>query len=449
MSKIAASPKSQSLFEFDSTPSFAKALPISLQHIMAMFVGTVTVPIILAGACGASDDEKRLLIQFALLMAGISTLIQLFPIGKVGSKLPIIFSVGFTFVPTLTVIGGAYGLAGVFGAQLIGAIVTIVLGFGIKKIKRFFPPVVTGTIILSIGLSLYPIAINYMAGGVGSPTYGSLQNWLIAGITLLTVVFFSLFVTGYLKLASILIGVVVGYICAILLGVVDFSAIGTAGWIAIPIPLQFGMSFQLSSILSMVLISIVNVMQSVGDLSGTAVGGMNREPTSEELSGGVIGSGVSTLIGSLFGGIAISSYSQNVGIVSMTKVTSRRVIAIAAGLMLACGFVPKFSAIMTTMPSSVIGGATIIVFGMITLTGIKLIIKEELTSRNTTIVGLSIALGMGVTMAPAALSGFPQGLIPFIGEPIVVAGLTAFFLNLLAPNKTTEQEEAERKAMDK
>lgn len=439
--------KSKSLFQFDSNPPLAKAIPISLQHIMAMFVGTVTVPIIVAGAAGGTDEQKVLLVQFALLMAGISTLIQLFPIGKVGSRLPTVFSVGFTFVPTLTVIGAQYGLAGIFGAQIVAGIVTIILGLGIRKIRKFFPPVVTGTIILSIGLSLYPIAINYMAGGTASESYGSMDNWLIAGITLVTVIFFSLFMKGYLKLAGILIGVAVGYIVSLVMGRIDFAGIAAAGWITVPIPFQFGVEFHPSAIVAVLLITVVNVMQTVGDLSGTTVGGFDREPTSEELSGGTLASGVVTLIGAIFGGLPVSSYSQNVGIVAMTKVTSKKVLGGAAVLMLALGLFPKFSAFMTTMPPSVIGGATIMVFGMITLTGIKLL-KDSLTARNTTIVGLAIALGMGASAVPEALSGFPASITPYLTEPIVVCGVSVFLLNLLVPEKSVEQETAEREAMD-
>lgn len=446
---MANTEKSRSLFEFDSAPPLRKALPISLQHIMAMFLGTVTVPIIICGAAGTTPQEMTMMIQYSLIMAGIATLIQLFPIWRVGSKLPIIFSAGFTFVPTLSAIGSKFGLAGIFGAQLVGGLVTIILGLCLKRISKYFPPIVTGTIILSIGLSLYPIALNYMAGGVGSPTYGSLKNWMIAGVTLVTVIIFNLFVKGFLNLASILIGVAVGYTLSAALGLISLAPVAEASWLALPIPFQFGMRFEIAAIVPMILITVVNVMQAVGDLSGTTVGGMDREPTGDELSGGVMAVGVTTIIGAIFGGPAPSSYSQNVGIVSMTKVVSRRVLSIAAILMLALGFLPKFSAILSTMPSSIIGGGTIIVFGMIAMTGIKLITKEPLTARNTAIVGLSVALGMGMSVIPeAALQYFPASITPLITEPVVVAGLTAFLLNLLAPDKTADEEEAERKALD-
>ena len=292
---------SQSLFEFESNPPISKILPISIQHIMAMFVGTVTVPIIVGTACGLSGDEKNLLIQFALLMGGLGTLIQLYPFKGIGSGLPTVFSVGFTFVPTLTVIGAKYGIAALLGAQLCAGVLTIILGLGIKQIRKYFPPVVTGTIILAIGLSLYPIAINYMAGGLGKPTYGALINFAVAGITLVTVVFFNMFTKGYLKLAGMLLGVLVGYSTALCLGMVDFSGVATAALITVPVPFQFGMEFRFEAILSILLITVVNVMQSVGDLSGTAVGGFDREPTGVELSGGAIASGIAPCVCALCG----------------------------------------------------------------------------------------------------------------------------------------------------
>ena len=440
----------RSLFSYDGKPGFSKVFPIALQHVMAMFVGTVTVPMVVANACGTSQEMQQLLIQFSLIMAGLGTLIQVFPLkrGFLGARLPVIMSVGFTFVPTLTVIGAEYGLSAVFGAQIIAGIVTIIMGYGIKYIRKFFPPFVTGTIILTIGLSLYPIAIKYMAGGEGAPGYGSIINWIIALITLITVIICNMFCKGYIQLAGIVIGVVVGYIVSLFLGVVDFSGIASAGWITIPVPFRFGISFPPTAVIAIILLTVVNVMQTIGDMTGTTVGGFNREPDSSELSGGVIGSGLITILGACFGGLPISTYSQNVGIVSMTKVVNRRVIGGAAIFMLVLGLVPKFSALMSTMPKAVVGGATIVVFGMITMTGIRLL-KEDLSQRNATIAGLALALGMGLSMAPAAISGFPESTHVFLTEPIMVSGLFAFILNLVIPQKTEEDEENERKELDK
>lgn len=437
----------KSLFSFEGKPPMTKVIPISLQHVMAMFIGTITVPMVVANAAGATEEEKQFMIQFALLMAGLSTLIQIFPIKRLGARLPIIFSVGFTFVPTLTIIGAQYGLSAIFGAQIIAGIVTILMGFAIKYIRKYFPPFVTGTIIMTIGLSLYPIAIKYMAGGEGSDGYGSLQNWLIAGVTLVTVIICNMFFSGYVKLAGIMIGVIVGYIFSLFLGVVDFSGITAAGWVTVPVPFRFGVSFPPTAIAAIILLTVINVMQSVGDLTGTTVGGYDREPTSEELSGGILASGVATVIGACFGGLPTSSYSQNVGVLSMTKVINRRVIASAAILMLVLGLFPKFSALMATMPKAVVGGATVVVFGMITMTGIRLL-KDDLSQRNATIAALALALGMGSSMVPGAVSGFPEGMQMFLTEPIMIAGVLAFALNLVVPKKTEVDEKAEREAMD-
>ena len=379
---------SHSLYVFDSKPPVSKALPISLQHIMAMFLGTVTVPIVIAGAAGADAATRTIMIQYSLMMSALATMIQVCPLGPVGSRLPVIFCAGFTCVPVFTPIAAQYGLPGVFGAQLLCAVITIALGFCVGRLHKFFPTVVTGTIILSIGLSLYPIALKYMAGNASSPTYGQLNNWIVAFVTLAAVLFFNLMCKGVVKMASILLGAVVGYVLALCMGMVHFDGVVSASWLAVPKPFFYGMpSFDLSMVLPILLITIVNIMQSVGDITGTTVGGFDREPRSEELTGGVAASGIATLVGTIFGVPVVSSFSQNVGIVSMNKVVSRRVITIACAIMLALGIVPKFSALVSTLPAPVIGGGTLIVFGMITLTGLKLVSSEPLTARNSTIVG--------------------------------------------------------------
>lgn len=441
--------KNVSMFDIDGRPPILKCLPLSMQHILAMIVGTVTVPIVVGGAVGVSPTQITLLVQYALIIAGISTLIQLYPIGNIGSRLPIIFGVGFTYVPTLVAVGGNYGLASILGAQLIGGVATVLIGIFIKKIRKFFPNIVAGTVVFTIGLSLYPIAINYMAGGVNSPTYASMQNWAVAAITLVVVIGLSQFAKGYAKLAAIFLGIIVGYCVSLVLGIINFDPIREATWFAIPKPLEFGMEFDMPVIISVVIVSIINAVQAIGDLSATTMGGMDRNVTDKELSSGVIGSGICTMIGALFGGLPPSSYSQNVGMVAMNKVISRFVLGIAGIFMLLSGFVPKFGALMTTIPYSVLGGATISIFSMITMTGIKLIITEELSSRNITIVGLAIALGMGITSVPAAQEAFPSFVKLVFGEsPIVIATLVAFVLNLIIPNKSLEDEAKERAVME-
>lgn len=441
--------KSSSVFNFYGTPSLSKALPLSLQHILAMIVGTITVPIIISGVVGSTLEEKTILIQSALIFSGLSTLIQLYSFKKIGACLPVIFGVGFAYVPTLTSIGSDYGLAAIFGAQLIGGIVMILIGLCIKKFRNFFPPVVAGTVVLVIGLSLYDIAINYMAGGIGSDSYGSILNWTIAIITLLVSLFISNFTKGYLKLSSIFCAILVGYILSIFVGIVDFSSVSRASWFSLPKPFEFGIEFHPSAIISMVIICVVNSVQTIGDLSATSMAGLNREITDDELSGGLIGNGVCTFISSIFGAFPTSSFSQNVGIVAITKVISRYVLRLAAIFLLIAGFVPKFGALMTTIPHCVLGGATITVFGMITLTGIKLIIKDELSTRNTTIVALSLSLGMGIYMVPQSIELLPSWLSMIIGDsPVILSALISFTLNLLLPKKSLEDESKDLKNMN-
>ena len=302
--------KSRSLYVYESNPPLGKILPVSLQHIIAMFLGTVTVPMVVGGAANVDAATQTLMIQYSLMMAAVATLLQVFRIGPVGARLPIVFSAGFTCVPIFTPIAGQFGLAGVFGSQLIFSVLIILLGLCVGKIHKLFPPIVTGTIIMSIGLSLYPIALKYMAGSEGSAGYGDLRNWLVGAITLAAVLIFNLLGRGLIKMASILLGAIVGYIAALCLNMVSFDSVAAASWISLPQPFYYGMpTFDVSMVLPIVLITVVNVMQSVGDLTGTCVGGFNREPSAKELSGGVISSGISSLLGCVFGVPATSTYS--------------------------------------------------------------------------------------------------------------------------------------------
>ncbi|MBZ2174970.1 purine permease [Schnuerera sp. xch1] len=442
-----------SLFNIDGKPSLEKAVPLSLQHVLAMIVGNITPAIILSGAVGLGAEDSTILVQTCMFIAAIATLVQLYPIGKsgirIGSRLPVIMGVSFAYVPTILAIAADFGIAGVLGAELVGGLVAIVMGVFIKRLRKFFPPIVSGTVVLTIGLSLYPIAINYMAGGNGAPTYGSLQNWGIALITLVVVLICNNFTKGYLKLASVLVGIIAGYIISIFSGIVDFSAVGEAGIFSLPKPLHFGMEFNITAIITMAIMYIVNSIQAVGDLSATTSGGLDREPTDEELSGGIIGNGVASIIGSFFGALPTATYSQNVGIVAMNKVVSRFVLSISAIVILLCGFIPKFGALMTTIPQCVLGGATISVFALITMSGIKLIIQDELSARNTSIVGLAVALGMGIDMVPESIAMFPGWFIDIFGSsPVIISTIVVFFLNIIVSEKTIAEEKKEREAMD-
>lgn len=431
----------KALFDFYGKPSFGQVMPLAIQHVLAMIVGCVTPSIIVAGVAGLSQKDSVILIQAALVMSALTTLLQLFPFIKtrwfaIGAGLPVMMGISFAYVPSMQAIAGEYDIATILGAQIVGGIVALLVGLNIKRIRKFFPPLITGTVVFAIGLSLYPTAINYMAGGVSSENYGSWQNWLVAVITLIIVTFLNHYGKGIWKLASILIGIMGGYIVALCFGMIDFSSVSNASFFQLPKPMHFGITFEPSSCVAIAILFAINAVQAIGDFSATTTGAMDRMPTDKELTGGIVGYGISNIISAFFGGLPTATYSQNVGIVSTTKVTSRRVMGTAAVILLAAGLIPKFSSLLTTIPYCVLGGATISVFASIAMTGMKLIASEELNFRNTTIVGLAIAVGMGVTQASASLAQFPDWVTTIFGKsPVVLATISAIVLNLILPKQ--------------
>ena len=430
-----------SVFELNGVPRFGQALPLALQHVVAMIVGCATPSIIVAGVAGVNETDRVILIQAALFCSAISTLLQLFPFIRTknfqfGSALPVIMGISFAYVPSMQAIAESYDIGTILGAQIVGGFVAILVGLTIKKIRVLFPPIITGTVVFTIGLSLYPTAINYMAGGTSSPNYGSWQNWLTAFFTLAVVIGLNHFAKGFLKLASILIGIIAGYIFAACFGLVDLSGIQSAGLFQLPQPMHFSVNFEPSACIAIGVLFAINSIQAIGDFSATTVGSMNREPENKELQGGILMYGATNILCAFFGGLPTATYSQNVGIVTTTKVINRCVLGLAAVILMIAGFVPKFSALLTTIPQCVLGGATISVFASIAMTGIKLIMRQEMNFRNTAIVGLSVALGMGITQAPAALATFPEWVTTIFGKsPVVVATLTAILLNTILPKE--------------
>lgn len=318
----------------------------------------------------------------------------------------------------------------------------VLMGIFVKKIRVFFPPLITGTVVFTIGLSLYPTAINYMAGGTGSEDYGSWQNWLIAFFTLAVVTGLNHFGKGIWKLASILIGIIAGYIVSIPFGMVNFDKVGEAGIFQIPKFMHFGVEFEISSCVAIGLLFAINSVQAIGDYSATTIGAMNRTPKDQELQNGIVAYGISNMAGALFGGLPTATFSQNVGIVTTTKVINRCVLGLGAVILGVAGIVPKFSAILTTIPQCVLGGATVSVFASIAMTGMKLVASAEMDYRNSSIVGLAAALGVGVSQATAALATFPEWVTMIFGKsPVVLATIIAVVLNIILPKPRVEKEE--------
>ena len=440
------------LFQPRGIPPLGASISLALQHLVAMIVGCVTPAIIISNAIGLPQPEQVLLIQASLVMSAVSTLLQLFPIGgRFGSGLPVILGVSFAYVPSMQAIaadGG--GIAAIAGAMVVGGVVAILVGIFVKRIRKFFPPVITGTVVFTIGLSLYPTAINYMAGGTSNTyelvveqngltealVYGSWQNWAVAAITLTAVLVLNHKAKGICKLASILIGMVFGYLVALCFGMVDFSGIAGAAWFSLPQVLHFGITFEPASCIAIGLLFAINSIQAIGDFIATTIGGLGREPTDRELQGGILCYGASNILTALFGGLPTATYSQNVGIVTTNKVVNRTVFALTGVFLLLAGVSPKFAAVLTTIPQCVLGGATVTVFSTIAMTGMKLIASQDLNARNTTIVGLSAALGVGISQASSALSQFPDAVTMVFGKsPVVIATLLAILLNLILPKE--------------
>ena len=448
----------ETLFQLDGIPPMGTAVSMALQHLVAMIVGCVTPAIIIANAVELPQGDRVLLIQASLVMAALSTLVQLYPIGKkgsafrLGSGLPVIMGVSFAYVPTMQAIasdGG--GVASIAGAMIVGGGVALLVGVFIRKIRVLFPPIITGTVVFTIGLSLYPTAINYMAGGAGNSyelvvqakgltsalVYGSWQNWLVAVLTLAMVVFLNNYAKGICRLASILLGMLFGYGVAACFGMVSFADVGTAGWLSVPQPMHFGLRFDFAACAAMGLLFAINSVQAIGDFTATTVGGLDREPTDGELQGGILAYGVTNVLSAFLGGLPTATYSQNVGIVTTNKVVNRMVFTLTGAFLLLAGISPKFAAVLTTIPQCVLGGATVTVFSTIAMTGMKLITSGGMTARSTTIVGLSAALGVGISQASAALSSFPESVTMIFGKsPVVVATLMALLLNQILPKES-------------
>ena len=446
----------EALFQLNGIPPLGMSISLALQHLVAMIVGCVTPAIIIANALGLPQSERVLLIQVSLVMSAVTTLIELFPIGgKLGSGLPVMFGISFAYLPSMqAIVGGGGDIATIAGAMVVGGIVAAVVGVFVKKIRRFFPPIITGTVVFTISLSLYPTAINYMAGGTGNTyevvvlrkgltsalVHGSWQNWAVAAFTLIVVMVMSNKGKGICKLAAILLGMIAGYIVAAVFGMVDLSEVRDAAWFSLPQFMHFGIKFEFSACIALALLFAINAIQAIGDLTATTVGGLNREPTDQELQGGIVTYGLTNVLSAFFGSLPTATYSQNVGIVTTNKVVNRVVFALAGGFLLLAGLIPKFSAILTTIPQCVLGGATITVFSTIAMTGMKLIASETISPRNTTIVGLSAALGVGISQSSSALSQFPESITIIFGKtPVVIATIMAVLLNLILPQENTDQ----------
>jgi NCS2 family nucleobase:cation symporter-2 len=378
------------------------------------------------------------MIQCAMVVAGLVTLVQLYPVGRVGAGVPLVMGTSFAFVPTAIAVGGAYGLPGILGASLIGSISEIAMGFFFKPLRRFFPPIVTGTVLIAIGFSLLPTGIAYFAGGFGAADFGSAQNLLLGTIVLVTIILLQRFAKGIFNISAILIALILGYIVAISMGKVDFSGVAAAGWISFPMPLKYGIEFHLDAILKFAAVYLVVGLETLGNISGITLSGANREATDKEMSGAVIADGVGSAFAALFNVLPNTAYGQNAGIIAMTKVMSKYCVATGAIFLVLTGLIPKVGAIAAAMPASVLGGAVTVVFSMITVSGIRMVSKDGIDNRTGTILAISLGLGLGFAQVPAAMVGMPAFFSHFFGDSVVAAGILALLLNVVFPEGKEE-----------
>ncbi|MFC3478818.1 uracil-xanthine permease family protein [Halobacterium litoreum] len=420
-------------YGIEEQPPLPKATLLGVQHVLAMFLGNVAPAIIIAGALGALSGQTAYLVQVALVVAGAATIVQAYPIGPVGARLPIVMGTSFPFVGAIIGIGNTYGLAAVFGACLVGALVESTIGFSFGRVKQFFPPLVNGIVVMLIGLTLIPVGMDYLAGGAGAADYGAIENLALGGLVLAVTLALNQLFDGFLRIASVFVGIVAGYLAAIPLGMVDFSAVQSAGWLALPELLPYGVAFEPGAIVTVTFLYVTTAMETIGDISGTT-SAVGRDATEDELKGGLIADGVMSAVGSLVGAFPNTSFSQNVGLVNLTGVASRHVVAIGGAFLLVLGFVPKVGAVVSAMPAPVLGGGALLVFSMIFSSGVRIIYDDvALTHRNMTIVATSIGLGLAVKLRPEALAQLPQDAQLFFGSGLITGGFAALILNVVLP----------------
>ncbi len=399
-----------------------------------MFVANIAPIIIVAGASGLDSAQSAMLIQNAMIMAGIGTLIQLFPLWRIGSGLPIVMGISFTFVSVFCYIGPTYGYPAIVGAVFIGGIVEGILGLFAKYWTRLITPVVAASVVTAIGFSLLSVGASSFGGGSGNERFGSASNWILGSVTLLCCLIFNIFAKSYWKQLSVLFGLAVGYIAAICMGMVDFSALESASFAALPSILPFRPEFNMNAIVSVVLIFLVSATETIGDTSALATSGLNREVSAKEVSGSLACDGFISALSSFFGCLPITSFSQNVGLVAMTRVVNRFTIATGAIIMIIAGIFPVFGALLATLPDAVLGGCTIMMFGTIVVSGLQMIGKCGYSQRNITIIALSLSTGIGFTQVPEIFAVFPQMVQNvFAQNCVAVVFLVAVILNLVLP----------------
>jgi len=424
------------------TPPMGQAAPLGLQHVLAMFASNVTPSIIVAGAAGLQfgGAEQVYLIQMAMLFAGIATLFQTIGFGPVGARLPIMQGTSFAFVGVLAGIAATQGLGVALTSCIIGGLIHFALGSVIANIRYLFPPLVTGLVILAIGLYLVPVGIKYAAGGaadfqMAAESFGSLMHWTVALTVIVVALGFKFMTKGILSNAAILLGLIAGYLVAFMFGMVNFAAVGKASWVTGLQTLPYGFEFNLGAVIGVTIVSIVSAVETIGDTSATAKAGAGREATDEEISGATYADGLGTAVAGVFGGLPNTSFSQNVGIVGMTGIMSRHVVTIAGAIMVICGLIPKIGAIIVSMPPPVLGGGVFVMFGMVAAAGLNVLSEIKMSRRNMIIIALSLSIGLGFNLVPSAVQYLPGIWKTLATSAVAPTAFLAIVLNQILPEE--------------
>lgn len=429
----------ENIYQLDGKVPLFQAIPFGLQHVLAMFVANIAPIMIVAGVSGLSAQEMASLIQTAMIVAGVGTLVQLFSVWKIGAKLPIVMGISFTFVSVFCYIAPQWGYGAVIGAVLVGGVIECILGFFAKYWRKLIAPIVAACVVTAIGFSLLSVGANSFAGGSGAADFGSAENWVLGTVTLVCCICFNIFAKGHMKQLSVLFGLVVGYIVALCMGKVDFSAMEDVKLIALPQFMPFKPVFNVSAIVSVTTIFLVSATETIGDTCAMTSTVLDREATDREISGSLACDGLVSSLSACFGCMPITSFSQNVGLLAMTKVINRGTIATGAGILILAGIFPAFGAILATLPEAVLGGCTIMMFGNIVISGLQMIGNCGYTQRNITIAALSLSIGLGFTQVPEMFAIFPDIIRTIFAENCVaVVFLAAIILNLVMPKEKTK-----------
>jgi len=418
------------LYGVEDKPPLLMSILLGFQHILAAFGGIVAVPLVVGGALGLNIQDISYLVSAAIFVAGVATIIQSRGIGPVGARVACVMGTDFTFVAPSIAVGSTLGLPGIFGGTILGSFIEIIISRFIKPLMKIFPPIVTGTVVTLIGITLLPVAIDWAAGGYGSPTYGSLLNISIAISVMILIILLNRYAKGLISSAAVMIGIIFGYIISYPFGLLNFGEVANASWLELPTIFKYGVDFSLAAVVPFVAAYLVTSIETVGCLKaiGEASG---KDLTDKEIGAGLLADGIGSTIAGFFGAGANTSFSQNVGLIPMTRVASRHVVVVSGIILLILGIFPKLGALIAIMPAPVLGGAGIIMFGMVASSGIKTISRVEMNNRNLLILAVSIGLGLGVTVRPEIISNLPSGLRLLFSSGISTGTITALLLNII------------------